>query len=297
MTDPLRAIVSGAGGFLGRAVVARLSASGTTVLAPPRSELDWRDAGAVAQFVANAGAATIYHLASSGVANIDADDPRIVEDELAMARAIGAAATSEMRVVYAGSMAEYGRAGRLAEAEEASPQNVYARAKVEAGRILREHAQARGFSLVHARLFGLYGPGEGARRLLPAILAALRERRPLALSDGTQRRDFVHVADAARALADLGALNRAPGVVNIGTGIALEVRAVALALAREMGADLALLRFGERPRSPHDQDVLEADIALLAATIGWLPPQRLASVGAMLANLGVSPAPTAAGAS
>ena len=296
MTDPTRAIVSGAGGFLGRAVVARLSASGTTVLGPSRSDLDWCDCAAVSQFIAQAGVATIYHLASSGVTNPDADDPRIVEDEWAMARAIGAAATPGMRVVYAGSMAEYGRAGRLSETDEVTPQNGYARGKVEAGAILDEAAQARGLSLIHVRLFGLYGPGERSGRLLPAILAALRERQPIALSDGTQRRDFVHVADAACALAALGSLPDGPAIVNIGTGIALQVRSIALALARELGADSGLLRFGERPRSPHDQDVLEADTALLDATLGWVPPQRLASPGAILANLDVARASAALGA-
>ena len=120
----------------------------------------------------------------------------------------------------------------------------------------------------------------------------MRERQPIALSDGTQRRDFVHVADAARALAALGSLPDGPAVINVGTGHALEVRAVALALARAIGADPALLHFGDRPRSPHDQDLLEADTALLDATIGWVPPQRLASVGAVLANLGVALDPT-----
>lgn len=285
MNNPGRAVVSGAGGFFGRALVARL---GGSALGPRRAELDWRDRGAVSRFLSEADAATIYHLASSGVTNADADDPHIVEDELAMARAIAAAAKPGMRVLYAGSMAEYGRAGRLAETAEVTLRNGYARAKVEAGLILAEGAHARGFSLVHARLFGLYGPGERAGRLLPAIVAALREARPIALSDGTQRRDFVHVDDAARALEALASHARSPAVVNIGTGIALEVRGVALALAREMGADPQLLRFGARLRSPHDQDVLEADTTLLERTIGWVPPQRLDPGAGVLAHLGLA---------
>lgn len=268
----MKAIVTGAGGFLGRALVARLRASGCAVLAPPRAELDWRDAAAVGRFLAASDVTTLYHLASSGVGNPNADDPAILADELAMACAIGAAAPAGMRIVYAGSMAEYGRAGRLAETDAVAPRNGYARAKVEAGRILSGRSPG---ATVHARLFGLYGPGEAAGRLLPAISAALRESRPIALSDGLQRRDFVHVEDAAHALSELGALPHPPAVVNIGTGIALEIRAVALALARELGADPALLQFGARARSPHDQDVLEADTALLAESLGWVPQQRL----------------------
>lgn len=269
----MNAIVTGAGGFLGRALLAALRASGCAVLAPTRVELDWRDGAAVALFIAATDATTLYHLASSGVGNPNADDPAILADELAMARAIAAAAPAGMRIVYAGSMAEYGRAGRLAETGVVAPRNFYARAKLEAGRILADESRA---SVVHARLFGLYGPGEAAGRLLPAITTALRNGRAIPLSDGLQRRDFVHVEDAARALIALGELAEAPTIVNVGTGIALEVRAVALALAHELGADPALLQFGARARSPHDQDVLEADTALLAASIGWVPPQRLA---------------------
>lgn len=288
--------MTGAGGFLGRALVARLSGDGVSVLEPRRAEIDWRDAVAAARVLGEAGAATIYHLASSGVASGNADDPQIFEDELAMARAIAAAAHPGMRVVYAGSMAEYGRSGRLAETAGVTPRNAYARAKAEAGRILADTAQARGFTLVHARLFGLFGPGEGAARLLPAIVAALREGRPIALSDGTQRRDFVHIDDAARALEALGSIPICPAIVNVGTGIALEVRAAALALARELGADARLLQFGARPRSPHDQDVLEADTALLAQTVGWVPPQRLDPAKGVLAHLGAADSALSVGA-
>ena len=277
----MKVIVSGAGGFLGRALVAALRADGA-VFAPTRAELDWREVGEVARFVAASDATTLFHLASGGVANANADDPAILADELAMARAIAASAPAGMRIVYAGSMAEYGRAGRLAETDPVAPRNFYARAKVEAGRVLVEESRA---TVVHARLFGLYGPGEAAERLLPAIAAALREGRVIALSDGLQRRDFVHVEDAARALIALGELAEAPTIVNVGTGIALEVRAVALALARDLGADPALLQFGARARSPHDQDLLEADTALLAGSIGWVPPQRLDRATNFLSHL------------
>lgn len=287
MTSRGRVIVTGGGGFLGRALVARLRAGGGEVLAPSRANLDWRDATAVARLIAAGDVAVLYHLASSGVSNRDADDPAILADELAMARAIAAAVQPETRIVFAGSMAEYGSSGRLAESQAVAPVNGYARAKVEAGRILHDPAVARGGAVIHARIFGLYGPGEGAGRLLPAIAGALRDGRPIALSDGIQRRDFVHVDDTARALAALGGLRAGPAIVNVGTGVAREVRAVALALARELGADAQLLQFGTRTRSPHDQDVLEADPTLLAETIGWVPPQRLDPLaGAILAQLG-----------
>lgn len=287
MTAPVGTIVSGAGGFLGRAVVTRLQAEGVTVFAPPRAELDFRDAAAVERAFAAVPAAMVFHLASSGVFAA-ADDPPIVDDELAMARAVAIAARPGTRVVFAGSMAEYGNSGRLRESDPVLPRNAYARAKVAAGRILADGAGSGGYALVHARLFGLYGPGEAATRLLPSILAALTAGQPIALSDGRQRRDFVHIDDAARALCDLAGCASPPPLVNVGTGRALAVRDVALALARELTADPALLRFGDRQRSPHDQDCLEADTAVLRQAIGWTPPQRLEPGLALLPELGVA---------
>ena len=279
-------IVTGAGGFLGRALVEHLRGEGVEVFAPPRSELDWTDPPAVAQAM-RGGPKVLYHLASSGVSASDADDAAIVGAELAMASAIASRMTPGGRLIYAGSMAEYGHAGRLAETNGVAPGNAYARAKVEAGLLLATFSRERDFRLVHARLFGLYGPGEGERRLLPSILAALQAGREIALSDGRQRRDFVHVADAAAVLAALALHPAPPVLVNVGTGRAVEVRAVALALAAELGASPSLLRFGARPRSPHDQDVLEADIAVLEAALGSVPPQRLAPGMSILGGLAV----------
>jgi nucleoside-diphosphate-sugar epimerase len=97
------------------------------------------------------------------------------------------------------------------------------------------------------------------------------------LSDGNQRRDFIHVDDVCAALIRLGEV--APGdpaiLVNLGTGHALKLRAACERIADLIGADRALLRFGAVERRATDEDVLEADTARLERLIGTVPPQRL----------------------
>ena len=77
--------------------------------------------------------------------------------------------------------------------------------------------------------------------------ALLRGERPRIFEDGLQRRDFVHVADVARA--NVSALERAetaPGAYNIATGSPATVLDLAHALADALDlADLEPLVTGE----------------------------------------------------
>ena len=46
-------------------------------------------------------------------------------------------------------------------------------------------------------------------------------------------------------------------------------------IAEALGADPALLGFGDRDRSPGDSDLIVADTRQLQDLLGWTPPQRL----------------------
>ena len=48
----------------------------------------------------------------------------------------------------------------------------------------------------------LYGPHEKQRRFVPTVINALLENQPAALTDGTEVRDFLHVADLCELIAE-----------------------------------------------------------------------------------------------
>ena len=269
-------IVTGAGGFIGRRLVAMLHADGVEAVGWTRDTVDLRNADAVAAAIDAAAPRLLFHLASSGVSP-KRQTEHCVADDTAMAAAIVAALPPGAVLVQAGSMAEYGRAGRLTETDAARPTNIYGRAKLAASRQVIEQGPARGATVTVARIFGAYGPGEAPGRLIPNLVDRLGRGEPIPLSDGLQRRDFVHVDDICRTLIDLAALrtDATARIVNVGTGIAIPVREVCERIADALGADRSLLHFGQFPRRETDEDLLEADIAVLTALLGKAPPQRL----------------------
>ena len=269
-----RAIVTGAGGFIGQKLIAHLRTMKVEVAALGRADCDLRDLAAVKRIFNDIAPDTIFHLAATGQAGPAADSLATISDNAAMAENVARSAPSNSRVVIAGSMSEYGRSGRLREADCCTPHTGYGLAKLTAGQRATMVGQERGIEICNARLFGVFGPGEAPHRLFPAVLAALRAGRAIALSDGLQRRDFVHVGDVCQALTALAQAAECPPIINVGTGQALQVRAVIEHLADLCAAPRELLQFGVRQRSVHDEDIVEADVSLLA-TIIPPPPQRL----------------------
>ncbi len=274
-----RTIVTGAAGFIGRHIVARLQLAGVAVDAWCRSKIDLLDLDAVKSGLADGPPALIFHLASASVRPDSDRSSGCVSSEVGMVSNIIAAAPRGSRLLVAGSMAEYGCSGRLSEASACTPRTAYGIAKLASSLWALGPGRDAGLDVCVARLFGVYGPGEAESRLLPALLRGLQSGAPIALSDGEQRRDFVRVDDVCETLLALARLSDwSFGVVNVGSGHALSVRAVAERLADDIGASRDLLRFGAVPRRETDEALLEADIDRLSQLIGQVPPQRLAGV-------------------
>jgi nucleoside-diphosphate-sugar epimerase len=117
---------------------------------------------------------------------------------------------------------------------------------------------------------------EDSSRLIPTLMrAGLAGRYPPFVNPDISR-DFIHVDDVCAGLCAIaGSAPSDDAVFNLGTGQAVRVRDVVEWIAEAMGAPTSLVRFGTRPRSPGDEDLLEADMARYAAMIGDPPPQRL----------------------
>ena len=122
------------------------------------------------------------------------------------------------RLIGVGSSAEYRRDAPCVTpgADSELPTTLYGEAKLEAGRQLLGSCSERGIGGAWARVFQLYGPGEEPTKFISAAIARARERLPILVEQPDSVRDWIHVNDAAAALADL-AVGGATGTVNIGT--------------------------------------------------------------------------------
>ena len=119
--------------------------------------------------------------------------------------------------------------------------SVYALNKYVQERLTLILTQPYGMEGTCLRLFNVYGPGQALSNPYTGVLAIFASRllngqSPMIFEDGEQRRDFVHVGDVARAIADALHLPQATGeVFNIGSGIDRSVSEVARELAKAMG--------------------------------------------------------------
>lgn len=270
--DNPRALVTGSSGFIGRRLLERMRNGGTDAAGWTRADGDLRDPDAVRTRLARIRPDHIFHLASNPP-NPAAETWTRVADEQAMLANLAYAMPSHCRLIYAGSMAEYGRAGLLREIDQCVPDTGYGCAKFSGTNLAVALRTILQVDIRVGRLFGVYGPGEGSSRLLPALLAKLRSSEPMLLSDGEQLRDFIHVDDVCTVLVALAEAPCPPPLINVGTGRGVSVRHVCETVASVLNANPGLLRFGARPRRNVDQDALVAGTELLRSVVEP-PPQR-----------------------
>lgn len=173
------------------------------------------------------------------------------------------------KAVMVGTCAEYDTdVGYLKETSPTRPNTIYAACKLALGHIASHLAQAGGMSFVWARLFYLYGRAEDPRRLVPALIHALRHDQEFPASTGEQIRDYMHADDVARALWHL-ARHDANGVYNISSGEPTTIRALMTRIGDQLGKT-HLIRFGALPPRPWDPPVIFGDNTRLRQT-GFMP--------------------------
>lgn len=271
-------LVTGASGYLGRAVAATLRARGRTVVGTSRSAggadvpLALDDGGrAAGELVRALRPAAVVHLAALSDADACAKDPALAERVNAAATAAIAAAAAEVGaqlvfastdLVFAGDRAPY------AEEDPTGPLGPYMASKVAAEAAVRAASPA----FLVARLSLLYGPSAAARpSFTDALVARLRRGEPAPLFVDQWRTPLL-VDDAATLLADL--LERgAAGLLHLAGPERISRHAHGVAIATALGLDPALCRparMRDAPISPRPADA-SLRIDRLIATAGWTP--------------------------
>ncbi|MDE2184667.1 MAG: NAD(P)-dependent oxidoreductase [Alphaproteobacteria bacterium] len=219
----------------------------------------------------------LCHLAWHGVFNVERNDPRQHDNAAAAGTLASSALAFGVRTIVAtGSQAEYGPLnGPARESDALRPTTAYGRAKCEARRTLLELCADAGVRFAWLRVFSLYGPMDNDGWLIPSLIQALLDKRALSLTAGEQIWDFLYVADAARAIADVLETPTAAGDFNLGSGLPVPLRHVIEAV-RDLIDPGAMLGFGEIPYRPDQVMHLEADVDRLRHAVGWRPTTNLA---------------------
>lgn len=292
VTEPAveRALVTGAAGFLGAALVKALVASGVEVhgVVHPRTD-DWRlapvspevvvhrvdlaDYGALAGAVARARPTHVFHAAARG------GHPSTPEARLASWRDSVLATASLLealrprlpqRFVNIGTSLEYRPSDApLREDDSYGPATPRGAAKLAATVAVRQWAAETGCAATIVRPFSVYGPDEPEGRIIPTVLRCARTGEALRLTAGTYRRDFVHVDDVVAACLLAARHPDAAGLAfNIGTGTESSTAEVVALVEAITGTELRIdpQPFPERPS---DRAHWVADPSLAGRLLGW----------------------------
>jgi UDP-glucose 4-epimerase len=291
----LRILVTGANGFVGRALCRALAADQSVYavdnlrVGPLRfhpdemchlsfHRVDIRDPEQVRAVLEEVRPEAIVHLAAIHfIPDCERDPALAVSTNVTGTVNLLAQCRPGCRFVFASSAAVY-RPGPDPLTEDGSPVgsvDVYGLSKAQGEQYLRYLARARGFPAVVVRLFNVVGPGETNPHVVPQILAQIRAgRAEITVGNITPRRDFIHVADAATGFVATTLLGEvAPGdvvTVNLGTGRAHSVSDVIDHLAEISGRTVTVHVDPSRVRA-FDTPVLRADVSRIRAAFGWTP--------------------------
>jgi nucleoside-diphosphate-sugar epimerase len=221
--------------------------------------VDRWDRDGLLRAVENCRCDVLFHLAAYGVRPDQRDNKTLFDVNVAgTAAAVAAAAASGARAfVYTGSCSEYREVspGKLIDEDHPlTATGPYGASKAAGGIWGQAAATEAGLHFQWMRLFGTFGPGEAAHRLLPAIVARLSRDASVALSPGDQMRDLLYIDDVTDGLvaAADAALDGATGPFNLCSGEPVSVKQVANAVADALDKPRRLLEFGAIPYRPNE---------------------------------------------
>jgi ADP-L-glycero-D-manno-heptose 6-epimerase len=284
----VRALVTGAAGFIGSNLASHLATAGHDVVAVDDfSSAHWTNLvsfrGDIATLdVSRDGAAlsaispcdVIYHQASITDTTVT-DQKQMMSNNVEGFRNILELAQGwNCPVIWASSASTYGQGpAPMRESAEPQPLNVYAYSKLAMEHLADHYRKNISHPLIGLRYFNVYGPGEDHKGKFASMIHQLAKqmragKRPRIFKAGEQKRDFVYVDDVV--LANVKALNcRRGGVFNVGSGSSYSFNQVIAELNRVLGTKLEPDYF-ENPYS-FTQDWTEADLTESHRALGYEP--------------------------
>lgn len=284
----MRAVITGATGAIGMALISELLSGGNEVLVLCRAEssrsaripdhpnlkkIDCPLDRMSGLSLDGESYDAFFHLAWEGTTGAARNDMQLqtrnikhTMDAVSLAARLGCSV-----FVGAGSQAEYGRpAGDLSSKTPAFPENGYGMAKLCAGQMSRVMAEGLGMRQVWVRILSVYGPYDGENSLISFAIRKLLDGEHASFTAGEQVWDYMYSGDAARAIVKLSESGRHGGVYCLGSGKVRPLREY-IEIIRDKIDPTAVLGLGDIPYAAGQVMYLCADVSELERDTGYVP--------------------------
>lgn len=279
-----KAIVTGANGFVGSALVRELLSRDVEVVAvdregccgnlPQQAVFVPCELAAIRTLAQNplaAGADVFYHFAwagSAGPARADTalqlQNAQWTVDSLRAAKEIGCA-----KFVCAGSIMEHETiAAAFAQGNRPGMGYIYGSGKLVAHTMCKSAAAELGIDLVWAKITNAYGAGELSPRFVNTTIRKILHGEPLQFTAGTQHYDFVYITDVARAFYLIGENGKPFCDYLIGSSHARPLREFVLEMKDSLAPEREFI-FGDVPFTGIDLPLSDFDCTQTEADTGF----------------------------
>lgn len=267
-------VVTGASGFVGQRLVARLGAEGVAVHAVCRRDVEVPGATAVhlvrdyGQTPAIADAVLVHLAGERSLAAAESRGASGVAEAAGAARAL--VGNGYRGLIVASSAVVYGDKSPDPHRpdEVVHPQNRYAEAKLSCEAAF---VQAGGLAM---RLGNVYGPGMAPESVVAEIVAQIPGDGPVRIRDAGPIRDFVWIDDVIEAFVAAARRPQA-GILNVGSGQGVSIGALAATALKVAGAERRLVVSARLP--PGRPSACLLDVQETRSKLGWRAVTPLAA--------------------
>ena len=281
----MRRLITGAAGFIGRALAAQLAADDRhqvailvrdhyrsqplpQVLIDQKDRLlvvfaDLRDYQNTARAVRAVRPDLVYHLAAGGISDPYLDVNAAIEQNLYSTLNLLRAAFEQEMDSHPRQLVAVRTPGEL------SAMNPYAASKAAAWQFCAMYARTRGWPISGVMPFQTYGPGQHDRHLVSGAMAAALAGEDFPMTEGSQEKDWIYIDDVVDGLIAVGEAELPPGTnVELGTGTLNSVADIVSRVYDVTGKGGGPL-FGALPSRAGEVQAHAADVETARALIGW----------------------------
>ena len=272
----MQSIVTGADGFIGKKLVAKLENSGYDVIPLKKEDGDLSLVNIKEIVSKDRKVNTLFHLASKTFVPLSWNSPEdfINSNVASTLNILRFCRENNTALIYLSAYI-YGNQTSFPINENAkiNPSNPYAHSKYLSEELCRFFSRVFDMDITILRPFNVYGPDQKKYFLIPEIIEQLKSGNKIKVNSFKPRRDYIYVDDLLTAIIMASKKTSSLQIYNVGSGKSISVYELIQLMGEILGRDLDCQEVNIE-RNKEINNVI-ADISSAKRYLKWTPETNL----------------------